>query len=67
LPTAVRAWEEINAKQKRIFDINYVNCDVGCRAESNPVLCAGSARAQISSANYRFVVTSGSFVIQRFW
>lgn len=29
--------EEVNAKQKRIFDINYDNYGVGCRAQSNPV------------------------------
>ena len=31
---AVLAREEVNAKQERIFDLNY---GVGCRAESNPV------------------------------
>jgi len=37
LPTTVLAREEVNAKQKRIFDINYGNYGVGFRAESNPV------------------------------
>ncbi len=31
---AVLEREEVNAKQKRIFDLNY---GMGCRAESNPV------------------------------
>lgn len=39
LPTTVLAREEVDVKQKRIFDINYNygNYVVGYRAESNPV------------------------------
>ena len=40
LPRTVLAREEVNAKQKRIFDIIYGNYGVGCRAESNPVFVA---------------------------
>ena len=53
---AVLEREEVNAKQKRIFDLNY---GVGCRAESHPVFVRGSATAQSSSANYTFLVGSG--------
>lgn len=38
LSTTVFVREEVNAKQKRIFDPNYGNYSVGCRAQSNPIL-----------------------------
>lgn len=56
LPTAILEQEEVNAKQKRIFDLN---CAWVAVLSLILFLCGGLARGQISSANYTFVMASG--------